>query len=52
MKSLTLAELMIGFFHFYTSFYDPDIHVISASHPIYSLVPLTTHVEELTQSFG
>lgn len=51
-KNLTLAELMIGFFHFYTSFYDPDIHVISASHPTCSLVPLTSYVEELTRSYG
>lgn len=51
-KSLTLSELMIGFFHFYTSFYDPDSDVISASHLGNSLVPLTSYVEELQHSFG
>lgn len=43
---------MIGFFHFYTSFYDPDNHVITASHPTLSLLPISNYLEELQQIFG
>ena len=32
MKMLTLGELLIGFFTFDLSIFDPDLHVISVSH--------------------
>ena len=51
-KSLTLGELLIGFFHFYNSFYDPDNHVISASHPTNSLISISSYLAELEKTLG
>lgn len=51
-NSLTLGELLIGFFYFYTTYYDPDYHVITSSHPTVSLLPLSQYLEELKKEFG
>jgi len=46
-----LAELLIGFFHFYTTYFDPDTHVISASHVGTSLYPYHSYLKELEHSY-
>lgn len=38
LSELSIAELLIGFFHFYTNVFDPDVHVISTSHKEGSLI--------------
>jgi hypothetical protein len=45
-----MAELLIGFFHFYTNYYDPDSHVITSSHA-QSFYHYSSYVLELEQQY-
>ena len=46
----TLAPLLLGFFHFYLSIFDPESHAISISHET-SLIDKGEYRKELMERF-
>lgn len=46
----TLAPLLLGFFHFYLSIFDPERHAISISHET-SLIDKAEYRKELMEKF-
>ena len=48
----TIAELLIGFFDFYTNVLNPETHVISTSHKEGSLISKEEYLKELEVRFA